>query len=123
MNDIEPQSAEITQWQLPGAELHRYMDTLREQGPVVPVKYFGSDAWLVTNHAALTRAFKDFEKFPPERPYQVGIMPLIGENFQTMTGDRHRLYRKLATPTFRPRMIEKLDGEMLRDLANELGYA
>ena len=77
-------------------------------------------AYLVTNHDALMRSFRDTENLPPHRAYQIGIAPLIGENFQSMSGERHRLYRKLATPTFRPRMVEKMDGSMLRCVANEL---
>jgi len=34
-----------------------------------------------------------------------------------MSGDRHRLYRKLATPTFRPRMVEQLNFTMFEDVA------
>ena len=33
---------------------------------------------------------------------------------------RHRIFRKLATPTFQPRSIEKLDGDLLAEVANEL---
>ena len=73
------------------------MDALRAQGPVARIQFHGIPAYLVTSHAALLRSFKDTENLPPERAYQIGIMPLIGENFQSMSGERHRLYRKLAT--------------------------
>lgn len=111
---------DFSEWQLPGMELHRFMDELRQSGPIAQIRFHGMPAYLVTNHDALMRSFKDTENLPPHRAYQIGIAPLIGENFQSMSGERHRLYRKLATPTFRPRMVEKLDGAMLRDVANEL---
>lgn len=120
MNVQQQLQKDFSTWQLPGLELHHFMDGLREQGPIVPVLFHGMPAYLVTQHDALMRAFKDTENLPPERAYQLGIMPLIGENFQSMSGERHRLYRKLATPTFRPRMVEKMDNNLLRDIANEL---
>lgn len=111
---------DFSEWRLPGMELHRLMDDLRQQGPIAPIRFHGMPAYLITSHAALMRSFKDTENLPPHRAYQIGIAPLIGENFQSMSGARHRLYRKLATPTFRPRMVEKMDDGMLRDVANEL---
>ena len=116
----EQLSQDLSVWELPGQKLHQLMDDLRQHGAVVPISYYGTSAYLVTRHDVLMRAFKDTENLPPERAYQIGIMPLIGENFQSMSGERHRLYRKLATPTFRPRMVEKVDGNMLREIANEL---
>ena len=73
----------------------------------------GSDAWLITRHAELEQVFKDTESFPPHASYKLGIEPLIGETFQSMEDERNRFYRKLATPTFRPRMVERLDCSML----------
>ena len=120
MNAPQSNPQDFSRWQLPGMELHHLMDELREQAPVVPITFHGMPAWLATSHQALTAAFKDTVALPPHRAYQIGIMPLIGENFQSMEGERHRLYRKLATPTFRPRMVEQMDDGMLRDIANEL---
>jgi cytochrome P450 len=120
MNTQEQLKQDFASWELPGQKLHQFMDDLREQGPIVPISFHGLPAYLVTTHDALMRAFKATESLPPERAYQIGIMPLIGENFQSMSGERHRLYRKLATPTFRPRMVENMDSDILRGIANEL---
>lgn len=119
MNNIYPQQ-DLDQWQYPGMALHELFDELRQRGPIVPVNFLGSQSWLITEHATLQQALKDGERFPPHLPYQFGIEPVIGETFQTMTGDRHRFYRKLATPTFRPRSIERMDSTMLADVADEL---
>lgn len=99
MTTHEQLEQDFSRWQLPGMALHRFMDELRERGPIARISYYGTPAFLVTSHDALARSFKDTENLPPERPYQIGIAPLIGENFQSMSGERHRLYRKLATPT------------------------
>lgn len=113
-------ASDIDQWQLPGLLLHERFDTLREQGPVVPIRFMGADAWLITRHAELEQAFKDTENFPPHASYKLGIEPLIGETFQSMEEERNRFYRKLATPTFRPRQVERIDCSMLADVAHEL---
>lgn len=117
-NDVLSQ--DISEWELPGMELHQLMDQLREQAPIVPITFLGAPAWLITRHAELELGFKETEGLPPQRAYQFGLEPLIGENFQSMEGARHRQFRKLATPTFRPRMVEKINSTMLEDAANEL---
>lgn len=120
MNVQEQLEQDLSEWQLPGMELHHFMDELRQQGPIAQIRYYGMPGYLVTNHDALMRSFKDTVNLPPHRAYQIGIAPLIGENFQSMSGERHRLYRKLATPTFRPRIVDNMDSTMLKDVANEL---
>ena len=100
--------------------MHHFMDEMRERAPIVPILFMGTPSWLITRYDALEHGFKDTVGLPPHRAYQFGIAPLIGENFQSMEGERHRLYRKLATPTFRPRVVEKIDSTMLEDAANEL---
>jgi cytochrome P450 len=111
---------DVAEWELPGMELHSLLDRLREQAPIVPVKFMGMPSWLITRQVELEQAFRDTENLPPERAYKFGIEPLIGETFQSMSGDRHRFYRKLATPTFRPRMVEQINFTMFHDVANEL---
>ncbi|TFH29755.1 MAG: cytochrome P450 [Myxococcales bacterium] len=118
--ETAPLNQDVTAWELPGMELHELMDRLREQAPIVPVMFMGMPSWLITRQAELEQAFKDSEHLPPERAYKFGIEPLIGETFQSMSGERHRFYRKLATPTFRPRMVEQINFTMFSDVANEL---
>ncbi|MFT4614595.1 MAG: cytochrome P450, partial [Bacteroidia bacterium] len=110
----------VDTWRLPGLRLHALMDRLREQAPLVPVRFMDAPAWLITQHGALEVAFKDAESFPPHLTYQLGIEPVIGQTFQSMEGAQHRFYRKLATPTFRPRVVERMDETMLADVADEL---
>lgn len=116
----ESLSVDFDTLQLPGIELHQLMDDLRRQAPVVPVTFLGERVWLITDHAHVSAAFRDNNIFPPHTPYKIGIEPVIGETFQSMSGDRHRIFRKLATPTFRPRSVEHIDSDMLTSVANEL---
>jgi cytochrome P450 len=116
----ESLSVDFDTLQLPGIELHQLMDDLRRQAPVVPVTFLGERVWLITDHAHVSAAFRDNNIFPPHTPYKIGIEPVIGETFQSMSGDRHRIFRKLATPTFRPRSVEHINSDMLTSVANEL---
>lgn len=116
----ETLSVDFDTWQLPGIELHQLMDDLRALAPVVPVTFLGEKVWLITDHAHVAAGFRDNNIFPPHTPYKIGIEPVIGETFQSMAGDRHRIFRKLATPTFRPRSVEQMDSDMLASVANEL---
>lgn len=116
----DPVQEDVAGWELPGMQLHALLDRLRKQAPIVPVKFMGMPSWLITRQTELEQAFRDTENLPPERAYKFGIEPLIGETFQSMSGDRHRFYRKLATPTFRPRMVEQLNFTMFADVASEL---
>jgi len=105
---------------MPGAEMHRRLHGLREQGPLVGVRFGGQPAFLVTSFEALLEGFRDVEKLPPAKLYQRSIAATIGENFQSMEGARHRLYRRLATPAFRSRAIERFASEEIAALAHEV---
>jgi cytochrome P450 len=107
--------------ELPGHQLHALLDSLRERAPVAPTKFLGQDAWIITSHAALLAAFTDSERFPPHRMYQLSFEPAIGESFISMPEpERHRVYRKLATPAFRSRAVARYEREGLAALAHEL---
>ena len=106
---------------LPGRLLHDVLRAYRERGPIQPTRFLGLPAFVIASHDALLEAFQDTERFPPHRMYQVGFEPAIGESFISMAErERHLLYRKLATPAFRSRAIERYEAEGLRALAHEL---
>jgi cytochrome P450 len=97
------------------------LEGFRERSPVAPTKFLGHDAWIITSHAALLAAFTDSERFPPHRMYQLSFEPAIGESFISMPEpERHRVYRKLATPAFRSRAVARYEREGLAALAHEL---
>jgi cytochrome P450 len=53
--------------------------------------------------------------------YQAAFEPAIGESFISMAEpERHRVYRKLATPAFRSRAVASYEREGLAELAGEL---
>ncbi len=104
----------------PGRALHARLAALRRLGPVVPVRFAGQPAWLITRHAALAEAFRDGAGFPPGRAYAQTTEPAVGRSFISMEGDEHRVYRALATPAFRPRAVAAYEGGALAALAHEL---
>ena len=103
-----------------GNKLHEALSRLREAGPVVEVRFMNMPAFAVTRYDALIRAFRDGERFPPERIYQMMFEPICGPTFQTLTGRDHVIRRRLATPALRAEAVRKQDEAAIVALANEL---
>lgn len=106
--------------EMPGDVLHRTLHALRNEGPVRPTRFGGTPAFVITGYDALLDAFKDDDRFPHHRPYAASFAPAIGETFISMPEPQHLLYRRLATPAFRSRAIERFDEQELTALAHEL---
>ena len=89
------------------------------------VNFAGKPTWLITSYAALHTAFKDERAFPAGEWYRRVIEPTQGRTFESMDGAEHLLTRRLATPAFRSRVVEKMEREGLARLAHELadGFA
>jgi cytochrome P450 len=107
--------------ELPGDELHEALRAFRERGPAVPARFLGLPAFVIAGYPALLEAFTDSERFPPHRMYQASFENAIGRTFiSDPDPDRHRIYRKLATPAFRSRAVASYEEEGLAALAHEL---
>ncbi len=105
---------------LPGMALHHALDGLRAEAPIAPVLFGGRAAMLISGHQALADAFRDNDTFPPADAYRITIEPVQGVTFQTLEGEQHRLYRRLATPAFRSRAVEAMEREGLAAIAHQL---
>lgn len=105
---------------LAGTTLHRSLAQMRQRGPVAPALFGGQPAVLIGSHRALAEAFRDNDRFPPADAYRITIEPVQGVTFQTMEGEQHRLYRRLATPAFQSRAVEAMEQEGLARIAHEL---
>ena len=106
--------------QFPGEELHQSLTQLREAGPLVETRFMNMPAYAITRYEPLLAAFRDGERFPPERIYQMMFEPICGRTFQTMTGRDHVIRRRLATPAVRADAVRKQDENQIISLANEL---
>ena len=107
--------------EMPGDELHDVLRAHREQGPVSPTRFLGIPSFVISGHAALLDAFRDTDRFPGHRMYQVGFEGAIGKSFISMQDPaEHRVYRKLATPAFRSRAVQSYEKSGLAALAHEL---
>ena len=107
--------------EMPGDELHEVLRAYREQGPVAPTRFLGIPAFVITGYAALLDAFRDNERFPGHRMYEVSFAGAIGKSFISMEdANEHRVYRKLATPAFRSRAVQSYEKSGLAALAHEL---
>ena len=105
---------------MPGNELHDRLAHLREENPVSPCLFAGRPAMILTGHAVVAEAFRNNRLFPPANANRILIEPVQGLTFQTMEDDDHRVYRRLATPAFRSRAIEKMEVEGLARIAHEM---
>jgi cytochrome P450 len=105
---------------LPGAEMHELLARLRDQGPLADAAFGGKPCLVTTRFDTLLEGFQDVETFPPATLYQNTIAKVIGPNFQSMEGEQHLLYRRLATPAFRSRAIERYGDEEMAGLAHEI---
>jgi cytochrome P450 len=116
-----PDSLDFALDELPGASLHEALDVFRARAPVAPTRFFGQPAFVISSYETLLEAFADNERFPPHRMYQASFEPAIGESFISMPEpDRHRTYRKLATPAFRSRAVARVEREGLAAIAHAL---
>ena len=106
--------------ELPGQDLHDALGYCRSRASVAPAKFFGAPAWIIAGHSALAEAFRDAERFPPHRMYEVGIENVVGRTFISMHGDEHLAFRRLATPAFRSRAVATYEREGMAALAHEL---
>lgn len=105
---------------LPGPELHRVLARYREQAPVCRVAMAGRPAWLIVGHGVLSQAFRDEVAFPAGEWYRRVIEPTQGRTFESMDGSEHLLYRRLATPAFRSRSVDRMEASGIAELAREL---
>ncbi len=105
---------------LPGDEMHAELRRLREQGPVARALFAGSEVFITTDFETLLAAFLDPHGLPPAPFYQQSIAQIIGVNFQSMEGEQHHRYRKLATPAFRSRAVDRFAATGLGALAHEV---
>lgn len=101
-----------------GDAYHQRLAALRRRAPIVPVRFTGRAAWLITRHAALARAFRDEASFPPGRAYAQTTEPAVGRSFISMDGEEHHVYRALATPAFRPRAVADYQDRKLVAMAH-----
>ncbi len=117
----DPSAVDFAFDELPGESLHRTLHALRAMGPVTPTRFLGIPSFVICAREPLFDAFIDTERFPPHRMYQASFEGAIGESFISMPEpERHRVYRRLATPAFRSRAVDRHVAEGLAPIANEL---
>ncbi len=105
---------------MPGDAMHATLRRLREEGPLARALFGGNPVFVTTDFETLLAGFLDPEALPPAPFYQNSIAQIIGPNFQSMEGESHRRYRKLATPAFRSRAVDRFAEGGLSDLAHEV---
>jgi len=89
-------------------DLHQLIDSTRARGPVVPVRYHGELAYLVTGYDEVRAAFADEENFASAAFYRVHVEPSQGRTLQAMFGREHKINRGLVSRPFLPRRVQEL---------------
>jgi len=105
---------------LAGDELHLAMRQARESGPVVPTRFLGTEAYLLTTFAAVREFLVDDEQFPGGVVYRYATRPSVGSTFIDLDGAEHHRVRQLATPAFRSRAVRRFVDDELTPLAEEV---
>ncbi len=105
---------------LRGDALHGLMRRAREVGPVVPVRFMGVPAHLLTRFDVVHGFLADDEHFPGGVIYRHTTRPSVGSTFIDLDGAEHDRTRRLATPAFRSRAVRRFVDEELTPLAEEV---
>lgn len=101
-------------------DLYERLAELRTHGPVVPVKFWGGKAWLVTGHAEVKSVFSDVVHFDGAAFFSKYAEPSMGRNIESMQGDEHRAKRGIVAPSFMPGKVRTLVEQMLEPIIHEL---
>jgi cytochrome P450 len=109
-------------------DMHERLASLREVGPVVPLKAFGKPAWFIIDFAEADRVFRDNkDDFDVTRFNDEIAAPIVGRTLLAMKNREHALNRGLIAPSFMPgqvrsyaeRFIESTIHEMLDDIEDQ----
>ena len=111
---------DLTEAELPGADLHTFLRTAREAGGLPHAALLGRPARLVTRYADLKDFMVDEATFPGGTIYQFQVEPAIGPTFISMDGEQHVAVRQQAVPAFRSRPVSRFVDEQLVPLAHEV---
>ena len=117
---MNPAKVDFARDELPGPALHRALAECRGKAAVSEVVMAGERSWLIAGHEALGQAFRDETAFPAGEWYRRVIEPVQGRTFESMDGADHLKYRRLATPAFRSRAVDRMEAEGIAELAREL---
>lgn len=100
--------------------LHEVLEDLRATAAVVPVRYHGGIAHMITRFDDLKAAMTDDETFPSAAAYLRHSGPVMGKTIQCMEGDEHRRNRGLVSAAFRPRLMTDFVEAFLTPVAHQL---
>lgn len=86
-------------------QLHEMLEETRSEGPIVPIRFHGEVAYLITGYEELREAFSDEVHFASKAFYRKSAEPSMGRNMQSLSGNAHRINRALVSRSFLPRQV------------------
>ncbi|MDX1512095.1 MAG: cytochrome P450, partial [Nitriliruptorales bacterium] len=87
---------------------------------VAPTVFFEQPAHVLVTWEAVRETLRDDDHVPGAPTYELSTRPTLGHTFIDASGDEHRRLRKLTTPAFRSRSIERFDADQLVRLGHEI---
>ncbi len=101
-------------------DLHAILREIREETGFARVRFHGQPATLITRYDDVRAAFRDDDAFPSRAFQEPNTVPVTGPNLLSMTGQEHRVKRKIIAEAFRPSAAQALRKSMFLDVAHSL---
>jgi cytochrome P450 len=115
--NIEPALPELDLAHADAPDLHQLIDSTRDRGPVVPVRYHGEVAYLVTGYDEVRAAFADEEHFAAAPFYRTVAEPSTGRILLAMGGEEHRINREMVARPFLPGQVKGFLNDLITEEA------
>jgi cytochrome P450 len=98
--------------------MHRALAAMREEAPVVEVRWNGERAWILLTYEALRDALRDERTFPSAASYRRTTDPAVGRTLNSMEGAEHTRNRAVVSPAFRRQRMLTYRDEVLEPVCH-----
>jgi len=104
----------------PLPDLHVILREIRERTRFARVRFHGHPATLITRYDDVRAAFRDDEAFPSRTFQEANTVPVTGPNLLSLTGQEHRVKRKLIAQTLKPSAVRAMKESSFSKVAHSL---
>jgi len=104
----------------PLPDLHAILREIRERTRFARARFRGDPATLITRYDDVRAAFRDDEAFPSRAFQEANTVPVTGPNLLSMTGQEHRVKRKLIAQTLKPSAVRAMKASLFTEVAHSL---
>ncbi len=104
----------------PLPDLHAILREIRETTRFARARFYGQPATLITRYDDVRAAFRDDEAFPSRAFQEPNTVPVTGPNLLSMTGQEHRVKRRLIAQTLKPSAVRTMKQSLFSEVAHAL---